>query len=96
MSAFGEAGEGDSGDVWSVSCDTWVWMRDGSVAFRHVDTGALLGASGHTFGRPINGQMEIVGSSRADGSTQWRTQEGIYIHQTDFNPNRQKEGHDEL
>merc|ERR1712079_455448 len=28
---------------------------------KHVDTGAYLAASGQTFGRPINGQMEIVG-----------------------------------
>jgi len=40
--------------------------------------------------------MEIIGISRPDGSTKWRTQEGIYIHPSDFNPKRQQMGHDEL
>merc|ERR1711892_735554 len=66
------------------------------MMFKHVDTGAYLGASGQTFGRPINGQMEIVGSTRADGSTKWRTQEGVYVHQSDFDPKRNIASHDEL
>ena len=40
-------------------------------------------------------QMEIVGQHRPDGSTQWKTQEGVYVHQTDFDPKR-RTGHDEL
>ena len=41
-------------------------------------------------------QMEIVGSKRLDGSTQWRTQEGVYIQQSDFDPKRKYNSHDEL
>jgi len=96
VSAFGESGEGDTGDVWKVVCDTDYWQRDQHVMFKHADTGAYLGASGHTFGRPINGQMEIIGSPRADGSTKWRTMEGVYVHPSDFNPKRSRSTHDEL
>ena len=50
-------------------CSGDFWQRDDAVQFKHVDTGVFLGASGHTFGRPINGQMEIVGLSMPDIST---------------------------
>merc|ERR1712045_822246 len=95
VSAFGEGGRGDTGDVWRVMCEGDFWTRGDNVTLKHSDTGAFLSASGHTFGRPINGQMEIVGSIRADGSAQWKTQEGVYVHQTDFDPKRSS-GHDEL
>lgn len=96
VSAFGEAGVGDTGDVWKVVCDGDFWQRDQNVMFKHSDTGVFLAASGQTFGRPINGQMEIIGSQRADGTTKWRTQEGVYVHPSDFNPKRGQMGHDEL
>ena len=96
VSAFGEAGVGDTGDVWKVVCDGDYWQRDQNVQFKHADTGVFLAASGQTFGRPIDGQMEIIGSQRADGTTKWRTQEGVYVHPSDFNPKRGQMGHDEL
>merc|ERR1712098_585208 len=74
VSAFGDNGRGDTGDVWTVMCEGDYWTRDDSMMLKHVDTGMYLAASGHTFGRPIQGQMEIVGQHRPDGSTQWRTQ----------------------
>ena len=64
-------GEGDTGDVWSVVCEGDFWQRDEAVMFKHADTGVFLGASGHTFGRPIHGQMEIVGLSMPDVSTKY-------------------------
>jgi len=96
VSAFGEGGVGDTGDVWTVMCEGGVWSRDEGIMFKHVDTGVYLGASGHTFGRPINGQMEIVGLTMPDGTAKWKTQEGIYIHPSDFNPKKSYGGHDEL
>lgn len=96
VSAFGEGGAGDSGDVWSVVCEGDYWSRDGDIMLKHVDTGAYLAASGHTFGRPINGQMEIVGTSMPDGSTYWQVQEGVFVHPSDFNPKRATGSHDEL
>lgn len=71
VSAFGDDGEGDSGDVWTVVCEGDFWQRAEPIMFKHVATGVFLGASGHTFGRPINGQMEIVGLSMPDISTKY-------------------------
>jgi len=96
VSAFGENGSGDSGDIWKVMCEGDYWNRDEKVMFQHQDTGVYLSASGHTFGRPINGQMEIVGTSMPDSSTKWKVQEGVYIHHSDFNPKKSAGGHDEL
>lgn len=97
ISAFGEGGVGDTGDVWEVVCDDSTWGRDDTVQFRHVDTDAYLGASGNTYGRPIHGQMEIVGLSRSDSTCYWKTQEGIFVHPTDKNSNSHKHPeHNEL
>lgn len=95
VSAFGENGEGDTGDVWKVLCSGDAWARDEAISFKHVDTGVFLGVSGRTFGRPIHGQMEVVGLSMPDASTKWKTAEGIFIHPSDFNPKRNS-AHDEL
>nr|SVE74456.1 EOG090X0E0P [Daphnia barbata] len=98
VSAFGEnAGVGDSGDHWKVVCDGDFWERDDSVAFRHVDTNVYLASSGHAYGRPINGQLEIVGLTKLDSSCQWKTAEGLYIHTSSFNPKQNtKPEHNEL
>ena len=66
---YHSSGEGDTGDVWKVVCSGMAWARDESVSFKHVDTGVFLGVSGRTFGRPIHGQMEIIGLSMPDSST---------------------------
>ena len=34
VSAFGDDGDGDTGDVWTVVCDTDVWRRDDTVMFK--------------------------------------------------------------
>ncbi|CAB4065117.1 Stromal cell-derived factor 2,Stromal cell-derived factor 2-like protein 1 [Lepeophtheirus salmonis] len=59
VSAFGDEGEGDTGDVWTVVCDGEYWSRDATVMFKHSDTSALLASSGQTFGRPISGQKKL-------------------------------------
>ncbi len=66
-----------------------------AIQLKHVDTGVFLGASGHTFGRPIHGQMEVVGLTMPDISTKWKAAEGIYVHHNDFNPIKNSR-HDEL
>ncbi|EFX72647.1 hypothetical protein DAPPUDRAFT_227363 [Daphnia pulex] len=97
VSAFGENGVGDTGDYWKVVCDGDFWERDDSVVFRHVDTDVYLASSGHAYGRPINGQLEIVGLTRLDSSCQWKTAEGLYIHTSSFNPKQNsKPEHNEL
>ncbi|XP_032786877.1 stromal cell-derived factor 2 isoform X3 [Daphnia magna] len=94
VSAFGV---GDTGDYWKVVCDGDFWERDDNVVFRHVDTNVYLATSGHAYGRPINGQLEIVGLTRLDSSCQWKTAEGLYIHTSTFNPKQNiKPEHNEL
>jgi len=94
ISAFGDGGEGDSGDNWEVLCHGSTWDRDEAVQFRHLDTNAYLSVSGSTFGRPIHGQMEIVGLSHSDSSSYWTTAEGIFMHRSD--PPSSKPDHTEL
>ncbi|KAF2347445.1 MIR motif [Trinorchestia longiramus] len=47
VSAFGEEGEGDTGDVWSVVCDGELWRRDDKVMLRHTDTDVGLSCPSH-------------------------------------------------
>jgi hypothetical protein len=45
VSGFGEGGEGDTGDNWSVECPNAgdkYWIRGEPVAFKHVDTNKYL------------------------------------------------------
>lgn len=73
-------GIGDSGDHWKVICSDDVWMRSNPVKFLHVDTDVYCSVSGRTFGRPINGQMEVIGVTNSYQSTEWKASEGIFIH----------------
>lgn len=92
ISAYGEDGVGDTGDNWELKCTTDVWQRDQPIQLRHIDTGAFLAVSGRTFGRPINGQMEVIGASGASHASNWKTAEGLYVH-----PRESASGsHDEL
>ena len=43
------------------------------------------GGLGQAYGRPIHGQLEIVGLHRNDHTCKWQTAEGLYIHQSTFN-----------
>ena len=53
-----------------------------------------LTVSGNTYGRPIHGQYEVVGSSYPDGASYWKTMEGVYVKP---NENRKDNSlHDEL
>ncbi|XP_011297052.1 stromal cell-derived factor 2 [Fopius arisanus] len=86
VSAYGDQkGEGDSGDHWSVICDSDYWERNKSVMLHHVDTKTFLAASGRTYGSPIAGQMEIVGdSSSGSDYTRWQVVDGLFIHTQDL------------
>lgn len=79
VSAFGKSGDGDTGDNWTVHCSTENWLRSDEVRFKHVDTEKWLSVSGRTYGRPISGQMEVIGSKYTDASCYWRVGEGIFI-----------------
>ena len=81
VSCYGQDGEGDHLDDWVVVCSGAYWRRDQYVRFKHVETGAYLGCSGKTYGRPIHGQYEIVSSHSGTGNSnkQWKAMEGVFI-----------------
>jgi dolichyl-phosphate-mannose--protein O-mannosyl transferase len=79
VSAFGENGEGDTGDNWVVACNSEYWERGVNFRLKHQDTEKWLSISGRTYGRPISGQMEVIGSKYQDASSFWKTTEGVYV-----------------
>jgi len=79
VSAFGEGGEGDTGDDWMVICDGESWERHEQVMLRHADTDVYLGVTSQTYGRPIHGQSEIAGLNRGGTQAKWQVMEGVYI-----------------
>jgi dolichyl-phosphate-mannose--protein O-mannosyl transferase len=83
ISAFGQAGEGDTGDNWTVVCATDFWERDTNIRLKHVDTEMWLSVSGRTYGRPINGQTEVIGINYPDSSSYWKTAEGAFVKPTE-------------
>ena len=54
----------------------------------------FLSATGRTYGRPINGQYEIVGVPHYAGNIIWQAMEGLFIHRSDFNPKTSGIRHD--
>lgn len=46
----------------------------------------FLAATGRTYGRPIHGQHEIVGTSYDSSNVEWKAMEGLFIHKSNFNP----------
>ncbi|RZC39126.1 MIR domain containing protein [Asbolus verrucosus] len=96
ISCYGDNGEGDSGDHWVVVCSGDSWSRDDSIMLKHVDTDMYLSASGKTFGRPINGQMEVVGVRSSTGSVHWQTMEGVFLHAPDLAAKHMHMAHTEL
>ncbi|XP_017491211.1 PREDICTED: stromal cell-derived factor 2-like [Rhagoletis zephyria] len=101
VSAFGAGGEGDTGDNWTVLCGGAHWELNSKVRLKHLDTEAFLAVSGHTYGRPIHGQMEIIATSYSDGASYWIAKEGVYVKPNEngkfLNGNAGGDaGHDEL
>lgn len=84
ISCYGDSGEGDTGDHWQVICSGENWLRDETIMLKHDDTDTYLATSGRTFGRPINGQMEVIGISSSSGSVHWQAMEGIFLHSPDL------------
>ncbi|XP_011609704.1 stromal cell-derived factor 2 [Takifugu rubripes] len=79
VSAFGEEGEGDHLDEWTVQCGGSVWKREEAVRFLHKATDALLSITGEQYGRPIHGQMEVHAMSSPSQHTLWKAMEGIFM-----------------
>uniref|UniRef100_U5EJF4 Putative mannosyltransferase n=1 Tax=Corethrella appendiculata TaxID=1370023 RepID=U5EJF4_9DIPT len=82
ISCYGnDNGEGDSSDHReSPSPLSLPWLRDMKIKLRHVDTDSFLGVSGRTFGRPINGQMEVIGTHSSYSGAEWKAAEGLFVH----------------
>ncbi|XP_038615188.1 stromal cell-derived factor 2 [Tachyglossus aculeatus] len=79
VSAFGEEGEGDYLDDWTVLCGGSHWVRDGEVRFKHSSTEALLSVTGEQYGRPISGQKEVHGMIQPSQNNYWKAMEGIFM-----------------
>ncbi|KAK7172689.1 hypothetical protein R3I93_002724 [Phoxinus phoxinus] len=91
VSAFGENGEGDDLDVWSVQCSTTYWEREDAVRFKHVGTEVFLSVTGEQFGHPIRGQREVHGMPSPNNHNYWKVMEGVFIQ-----PSSDPFNHDEL
>ncbi|KAH7645477.1 stromal cell-derived factor 2-like protein [Dermatophagoides farinae] len=92
--AFGKDGDGDTGDNWQILCGGKHWELNSNIRFKHVDTEMYLSSSGHVYGRPIQGQMEIIASTYSDSSVYWIAKEGIFVKPNNFDT--KYVGHDEL
>ena len=79
MSAFGEEGEGDNLDEWTVQCGGSVWKREEAIRFRHKATDAVLSVTGEQYGRPIHGQMEVHAMPSPSQHSLWKAMEGIFM-----------------
>lgn len=80
VSAFGDDQVSDHLDVWEVSFTGGQWMRDQKVKLKHVETGAYLSSSpDKRYGRPISGQLEICGKSKAGKNELWIATEGVFF-----------------
>lgn len=92
VSAFGEDGEGDDLDLWTVRCSGQHWEREAAVRFQHVGTSVFLSVTGEQYGSPIRGQHEVHGMPSANTHNRWKAMEGIFIKPS-MDPSA---GHDEL
>ncbi|KAF7687259.1 stromal cell-derived factor 2-like protein 1 [Silurus meridionalis] len=91
VSAFGDNGEGDDLDVWTVQCSGTYWEREDAVRFKHFGTSAFLSVTGEQYGHPIRGQHEVHGMSSPNQNNYWKVMEGVFIL-----PGTEPLNHDEL
>ncbi|XP_061659969.1 stromal cell-derived factor 2 [Syngnathoides biaculeatus] len=83
VSAFGEDGEGDHLDDWTVECGGTEWKRAEPVRFRHKATDAALAVTGEQYGRPISGQREVHAMAGSGQHSLWKAMEGVFIKLAD-------------
>ncbi|XP_061608775.1 stromal cell-derived factor 2 isoform X2 [Phyllopteryx taeniolatus] len=86
VSAFGEEGEGDHLDEWTVECGGAVWKRAEAVRFRHKATEAALAVTGEQYGRPIGGQREVHAMAGSGQHSLWKAMEGVFVKLADAPP----------
>uniref|UniRef100_A0A3P9ME77 Stromal cell-derived factor 2 n=1 Tax=Oryzias latipes TaxID=8090 RepID=A0A3P9ME77_ORYLA len=93
VSAFGEEGEGDHLDEWTVHCAGSVWKREEAIRFRHKATDVLLSVTGEQYGRPIHGQMEVHGMASPSQHSLWKAMEGIFMKPSEISAGGQDYSH---
>lgn len=93
VSAFGDEGEGDHLDEWTVLCSGSAWRRQEAVRFRHRATEALLSVTGEQYGRPIHGQMEVHAMSGPSQHSLWRAMEGVFMKPSESPTGGRSYGH---
>lgn len=89
VSGFGEGGSGDTGDNWTLLCESGddYWQRKATVSFMHVDTSKYLYTADKVkftqsnCGQqcPIMGQTEVSVSQKRDSHTKWIAGQGVYF-----------------
>lgn len=84
VSAFGENGDGDDGDYWTVVCSGQFWRREDKVRLKHITTNGYLHVTGDTYGRPIHGQKEVCSYPSMSDSSFWQAAEGVFIKPADM------------
>lgn len=80
VSAYGSDTQSDAGDLWrlELSKGASTWVRDEKVKLQHRDTKGWLACSGKQYGRPIQGQFEVVGADKS-ASANWLATEGVFM-----------------
>lgn len=91
VSAFGDDGEGDDLDIWTVQCSGTHWEREDAVRFKHIGTDVFLSITGEQYGHPIRGQREVHGMNSPNHHNYWMAMEGVFIK-----PSMDPAKHDEL
>ncbi|XP_069476076.1 stromal cell-derived factor 2-like protein 1 [Ambystoma mexicanum] len=79
VSAFGDDGEGDNLDAWTVQCGDTYWEREEAVRFKHIGTDVFLTITGEQYSHPIRGQREVHGMSTPNANNYWKAMEGVFI-----------------
>ncbi|KAG8455915.1 hypothetical protein GDO86_001925 [Hymenochirus boettgeri] len=79
VSAFGDDGEGDDLDAWTVQCSDNLWERDETVRFKHIGTNVYLTITGEQYSHPIRGQREVHGMTSPNAHNYWKVMEGVFI-----------------
>jgi len=79
VSAFGEGGNGDTGDNWKVVLDGETWKRGEVVKFQHLDTNKWLQSNKNKFSNPIPGQTEVCATGKVSREIEWVAEEGFYF-----------------
>ncbi|XP_044145809.1 stromal cell-derived factor 2-like protein 1 [Bufo gargarizans] len=79
VSAFGDNGEGDDLDTWTVQCSDTLWEREDTVRFKHVGTSAYLTVTGEQYSHPIRGQREVHCMTSANAHNYWKAMEGVFL-----------------